>query len=164
MKAHHLLIIITLTLSSCGFQLRGTGGITDVNLGSILLQAPADSTIAAEVRSQLQMAEVELVQTTEQAELILSLDGEHFERTVLSVAPDSGKVEEYLLTLGINLSLTDRASQPLLAGENLTASRDYPFDENAVLGMFSLETRIREDLSRQIAAGIIRRLNAAASK
>ena len=92
MKAHHLLIIITLTLSSCGFQLRGTGGITDVNLGSILLQASADSTIAAEVRSQLQMAEVELVQTTEQAELILSLDGEHFERTVLSVAPDSGKV------------------------------------------------------------------------
>lgn len=161
MNAHHLLLITTLILSACGFQLRGTGGITAAGVGSILIVAPANSAIAAEVRSQLQMTEAKLVQTTEQAELILSLDGEHFERTILSVSPDSGKVEEYLLTLGINLSLADRTSHPLLAGEHLTASRDYPFDENAVLGMFSLETRIREDLSRQIAAGIIRRLNAA---
>jgi LPS-assembly lipoprotein len=164
MRVHYLLLILSLLLSGCGFQLRGAGGATDVELGAVLVQSTGDSQIAAAVRAQLRVADVVLVENAAEAELILSLQGEHFDRTVLSVAPDTGKVEEYLLTLGINLSVTDRDASTLLATERVSASRDYPFDENAALGMFSLEARIREDLSRQLASGIIRRVNAIAGK
>ncbi|TAJ91513.1 MAG: hypothetical protein EPO31_15055 [Gammaproteobacteria bacterium] len=164
MRVPYSLLILTLLLSACGFQLRGAGGVTDVDLGAVLVQSTRDSQIADAVRAQLQLADVALVEDAAEAELILSLHGEHFDRTVQSVAPDTGKVEEYLLTLGIDLSLTDRDARTLIATEHVSTSRDYPFDENAALGMFSLEARIREDLARQLAAGIIRRVNAAARK
>ena len=164
MRVHYILLILSLLAAGCGFQLRGAGGATDVDLGAMLVQSSGNGQIAAAVRAQLRLAEVALVENAAEAELILSLQGEHFDRTVQSVAPDTGKVEEYLLTLGVSLSLTDRDSRALLATEHVSASRDYPFDENAALGMFSLEARIREDLSRQIASGIIRRVNAVAGK
>jgi LPS-assembly lipoprotein len=162
MKRHyHLVLLTTLLLSACGFQLRGSTGLSAEAISSIHVQSPPDSSIATELRSQLQMAGATLAASSEQAGYILVLNNEQYRRSVLSVSPASGKVEEYQMSLGINMTLSAVTTRALIASERISAVRDYTFDENAALAMFTQEAMLREDLSRQIASSIIRRLSAA---
>lgn len=156
-----LLLLCSLLLSACGFQLRGAPELPAGAVSSMIVQSPAGSTVAPELKNRLQLAGVSLTPDPGDETYTLRLSGEQLERSILSVAPASGKVEEYELSLSVNISLSTGSGDGLISGERFTASQDYSFDENAALSMFTQETLIREDLSRQIAARIIRRVEAA---
>ena len=92
----------------------------------------------------------------------LRLEKEFFNRSVLSVSADTGKVEEYQLTLTVSLTLIDSKGKELIPGDEIRLVRDYTFDEDAVLGKFEEEKVLRDELVSQAASEIIRRLNAEA--
>ncbi len=58
------------------------------------------------------------------------------------------------------MSLLKTGEEPLVAGEAITAQRDYTFDEDAILGKFSEEDILEEDLMEQAANQIVRRMAA----
>lgn len=147
-----------LLLHGCGFQLRGTTAIP-IQADSIYLQTRGARDIGEEVRLQLEMMEVRLVEQADEADYIVSVSGERLERHVLSVSPRTGKVEEYELVLGAELSVRDGATgKRLVTSERISAERDFLFDETAVVSGFEDQRLIREELARRVAYQILLRL------
>lgn len=163
MKSQYLLIILLFTLSACGFQLRGSQQNASVPVAKVYVFAAGANTVAKEVNLQLIGAGSAAVASVADAEFTLKLEKEYFDRTVLSVSAQTGKVEEYKITLTVYMSVLDANGTELLVAEQVREARDFTFDENVVLGKFTEEKVLRDDLTRQVAAQIMRRLSSVTS-
>lgn len=148
-------------LTACGYQLRGSGGNVETSLSSLSIRASGANAVAAQVRSQLQLSGVDL--DSDESDYILNINSESYNRSILSVSASTGRVEEYQLTLRVTISASKKGTDTLFSNETITVTRDYAYDESAVLGSDNEETIIKEDMARQAASRIIRRLNAASS-
>ena len=162
MKTHFLIIVLFFTLSACGFHLRGSQQKTSVEISNVFVSNIGGESIAKEVKLQLAGAGARAVASVDEAKFVLRLEKEFFNRSVLSVSADTGKVEEYQLTLTVSLTLIDSKGKELIPGDEIRLVRDYTFDEDAVLGKFEEEKVLRDELVSQAASEIIRRLNAEA--
>lgn len=148
---------IFISLSACGFQLRGTQSLTAVKITRLNLNSVSADSLTREVRSQLQ---TDGVTFASDAKYTLTLVNENYRRSILSISPKTGKAEEFQLTLSARMSISKTGVQDLVSNESITASRDYLFDEDALLGKASEERVLKENLRHQLAAAVIRRLNA----
>lgn len=154
-----LIFILLVCISACGFQLRGSN-LEAFKGSSIFIQAGGGSDLALELRRQLSFAGVNVIHSAGNADYVIQLSNEIFDRDVLSVSSETGKVEEYELTMNSNLTVTGSDKQRLVSDEIISARRDYIFDQDSVLGKFDEEQKIREEMRQQLAASIIRRLRA----
>ena len=163
MKTQYLFILLLLTLSACGFQLRGTqqNGSSGLDVAKVYVSNTGAGTIAVQVKSQLRASGSTVVSSMSDAIYILNLSREAYEQNVLSVSAQTGKVEEFQLTLSIYMTVLDSGGKELILGEQIQVVRDYTFDENAVLGKFAEEQFLREELTNQAATEVLLRLNAA---
>lgn len=156
----HLFLLTALSLTAaCGFQLRGSQ-MTGFTSSSIYLENIGASLLTEQVKLQLQGAGATLTESPQQSDFVLTLKGERFERSVLSVSAATGKVEEYLITYSAGLEVRQPSGEELVSNERITLSRDYTFDEGAVLGASTEETVIREDLVFRTSSQVLRRLQA----
>ena len=148
---------IFITLTACGFQMRGTQSLTVAKFDRLNLRSVSADALTREVRSQLQLAGVG---ESTSADYSLTIVNENYKRSILSVSPKTGKAEEFQLTLSARISISKTGKKDLVSNETVTASRDYLFDEDALLGKASEERLLKENLRRQLAGAIIRRLDA----
>ena len=157
--SHSLLLLALSSLIACGFQLRGAQmvGFTGSN---IYVENENATRLKEQVELQLKGAGVKLTDSPQDATYVIRLKNEKFERSVLSVSATTGKVEEYLITYTANMDATEKGGKQLSSNDNIKLSRDYAFDEGAVLGTFSEETVIREDLVFRASSQVLRRLQA----
>ena len=161
MRIRYLFLLSIMALSACGFHLRGSQVATTVDLSNVYVRSIAAGKLIAEVNIQLQAAGASTVKTSAKAQYILTIENESIGRSVLSISAETGKVEEYQLTLSASMSVSQASDAAVLVDESINVVRDYTFDEDAVLGKSAEEAVLREDLVRQAAAQIIRYLNAA---
>ncbi len=158
-----LLVPLLLITTACGFHLRGSRPQAEVDaVTSVQIVSKRAADVSKEVTGQLQQADIEIVEEEGTAEYLLTLANERVERNVLSVSAETGKAEEYQLLLTVYMSLERPGEETLLQDELIEVSRDYTFDEDAVLGKFSEEQVLREEMIQRAASQIILRLNAAA--
>lgn len=160
MHLRYLLLLSLLALSACGFHLRGTQVASRTNVSELAIKSVSAPLIAEQVSSQLQLGGTRIVEPSDKTRRVLTLRNETFDRDVLSVSADTGKVKEYQLTLHVDMSVTDSKGKPVVDNETISVSRDYTFDESSILGKSNEETSLREDLVRQVSAQIVRRVNA----
>ncbi len=159
-SAWYVVLIVISLAQGCGYHLRGQSPQVKTTGGyNIHITAAAASRLAAAVEAQLAGSGVIIRDSREGADYILRLHGEEFERQVLSVSPDTGKVEEYQVRLTGRISISKADGEALVTDQVIRASGDYTFDEDAALGKFAEEETIKEELVEQAAAQIIRRLN-----
>jgi len=150
-------------MQGCGFQLRGTGHeYGSNNINNIYVAATAANRIATEIKSQLAVANIQVKNSTRDANYALHLHNEKFAQTVQSVSADTGKTEEYQIVFSTVISINKVDGEQLVDSQRITVSKDYTFDEEALLGKFSEEEVIREELLKQAASQILRRLLAVA--
>ncbi|MFQ5659014.1 MAG: LPS assembly lipoprotein LptE [Gammaproteobacteria bacterium] len=161
MRRHYPLILALLVLSACGFHLRGSQKTVSTGLPGVFVKAVDADKLASEVKLQLQTAGTRVTKMAGDAEYVLKVENENFKRTILSISPDTGKIEEYQLTLTAGISVSGADAKLLLSGETISVTHDYTFDEEAVLGNVTQEEVFKNDLTQQAAVRIIRRLNAA---
>ena len=156
----HVVLFITSLAQGCGYHLRGQSPQVKADSGyHILVMAAAASELAAAVKSQFAVSGVIVRDGMEGADYALTLNGEEFVRQVLSVSPETGKVEEYQIVYSCRISISKVGGELLVANQIIRVSGDYAFDEDAALGKFAEEEIIKEELIEQAAAQIIRRLN-----
>jgi len=162
-RISRLLVPLLLLITACGFHLRGSLPQTRFEgnaISSIFVRASGSGNVANEVAARLKQAGVAVLPESGQAEYRLALANERLERDVISVSAETGKVEEYRLILSVRMSVSHRDDGLLLEGDTVEAARDYTFDEEAVLGAFSEEQVLREEMTRRLAAQVVSRLNA----
>jgi LPS-assembly lipoprotein len=86
------------------------------------------------------------------------LGNERFDRRVLSVDPRTGKVREFELGYAVDLNVTHRDGRSLIGPDTVTLLRDYVFDETAAISEFEEENLLREEMRKDAAEAILRRL------
>ncbi len=160
----HIVLLVAILVQGCGYHLRGHSPQVKAEGGySVHIDARAGA-LADAVKSQLTVSGIRVADRIKGADYVLTLSNGEFERQVVSVSPETGKVEEYLVVFSARVSLSDANGEALVAGQVVRVSGDYTFDEDAALGKFSEEETIREELVEQAATQIIRRLNTLANR
>lgn len=154
-----IVCIMIIGINACGFQLRGSN-LEALQNSSVFVNSVGADQIAREVRIQLQNADITPVGSASDAEYIINLSEEYYDRKVLSVSPQTGKVEEYELSYSAKMTIRKKNGEVLVNSEALTAERDYTFDEGSVLGTFTQESVLERDIAKQAAAAVLRRLQA----
>jgi outer membrane lipopolysaccharide assembly protein LptE/RlpB len=89
---------------------------------------------------------------------VIELSEEEYDRRVLSVDPDTGKVREVELGLEVKFSVRGRDGKLLIPPERLSWVQDFVFDENSLLGTTERESIIELELAQDAARSIMLRL------
>ena len=159
MKARLLLICLLLLTTACGFHLRGSQ-LTEFDIANIYINPSSAPKLAKEVTSQLAGAGVTVASSSQGSSYIITLKEEHFERSVLSVSATTGKVEEYQIVYNAKMDAAHTDGRSIVKNDSVRTVHDFTFDENAVLGKFSEEQILHEDLIRRASSQVLRRLQA----
>ncbi|MBI1732581.1 MAG: hypothetical protein HYR49_07400 [Gammaproteobacteria bacterium] len=158
-------VLVGIAAAGCGLHLRGSSTEAEqLQNKSIHLDQDKAPNVALELREILTASEVRLAGKIKEADYVIRVAGEKITRDVLSVSPQTGKVEEFQLTYLVRLTVLRPGAKALLENVPITLQRDFTFDQDAVLGNFSEEETLRDEMAREAAEQVLRRSSAAISR
>ncbi len=151
------LLLVTL-LQSCGFHLRGAIQLPDDIHQLAIDDVTTTSQIAQVIRIELRRHDIKVLKIVDDANYVIVIDNERFSRRVMTVSPQ-GQVQEFELIYTVSYSILNKQIEAAsITGQSLSIRRGLRFDETAVLGKTSEETRLQEDMVSNAAEQILRRL------
>ena len=153
-----LALALVLAAGGCGYQLRGAGSLPSV-LGAIHVAGPPD--IGGATIQLLDSGGVDVESTLDPGTPVLRLSDERFSRRVLSVDPSTGKAREFELAYQVAFRLIGADGVEMVPKQTVSLVRDYVFDSGAVLGKSREQRVLQEEMRRDAAAQIVRRIEAA---
>ena len=158
--AFRLLVAASLALlTACGgWHLRGVGGSNVGNITHIFVEQNRSPLVGAALYQEIFHRGLKWEGSRKNAEVVIKLESEHFERRILSVDPATGKVREVELVLTTHFSVRSAAGKMLIPREPLVWQLDYVFDEGALLGTVEQDTAIQQDLSATAATSLMFRV------
>lgn len=148
-------------LAGCGFQLRGPRPLA---FSTIHLAGVSGYTEfgAALRRRILTSGTTEVTDDAARAQVRLEVLRNTATREILSLS-GAGKVREYQLRHVIAFRLLDRAGNELIPPTNITATREYTFDDAQVLAKEQEELLLFRDMEADLVQQLMRRLAAVAT-
>ena len=164
MKRRLLLTCGTLlTLSGCGFKLRGA---PDFAFRSLRVNAAETSPLGNELKRNLaSVSTLKLVEDAKDAataEAVLDILSELREKTVVGVNT-SGQVREFQLRLRTRFRVRTPQGKELIGNTELVLQRDISFNESAVLAKEAEESLLYRDMQSDLVQQLMRRLAAVRS-
>ena len=152
--------VVAVTVSACGgWHLRGHGP-TQLPFTSAFVKSANAPVVSSAVRQELRHRGITLAQNRADADVVVELAAENFDRRVLSVDPRSGKVREIELGLQTYFSVRDKDGKLLVPNEAVSWQLDYVFDEDSLLATVEQDSVVRRDLAETAATTLMLRLQA----
>jgi LPS-assembly lipoprotein len=148
-----VLLLASLLLSSCGFQLRGQ--LPLAKYPAIHLQGDRHSQLLTELSMQLSRNNVQLSEQSSNDIPQIKLDRDSLQRRTLSLFPN-GQVAEYELIYTVNYQLQLPNQEPV--PYQIELYRDYQDDPNRALAKARELDLLLAELRGQAVARIIRQL------
>jgi LPS-assembly lipoprotein len=156
-----LLVACLLSLTACGFHLRGSDlKSIEFAFKSLYLKAPAATPFVADLRRSLNSAKIVLTNAPDQADLVLEIVSEQTSKQILSLS-GSGRVNEYQLFYRVSLRAYDKQRIDWLPAEEIALSRTLAYDDEQVLAKEQEETVLFKDMRSDAVAQAMRRLSRA---
>ena len=153
-----LLLLTVLLFGGCGFHLRGQMGMP---FDTLYIRTPNPGTLFInELRRNLEANKVTLVETAEQADVVLDIVFEAADKQVLSLGGD-GRVNEFRLNYRVSLRAYDLKQQNWLPAEELVQRRDYSYDDTQILAKEAEEALLQQNMRSDMVQQIVRRLSRA---
>lgn len=144
------MLLATVSLASCGFQVRGATSVPPRLERTYISVVDRHSLFYRKLRSELESAGVELVDSPAEATAVFSILSDITDQRVLSVSARNVP-REYEVYYIITYSLTS-GQETLIDQRTQTQTRAYNWDETKVLGKAQEEQLLRnalvEDLVR----------------
>ena len=153
-----LVLMIAVASGGCGYQLRGAAAPPS-GLEAVRVSGPGD--IRNEVTQLLESGGVGVEPADAGAGPVLHLSGERFSRRVLSVDPNTGKAREFEVAYRVAFRLVGGDAVEMVPKQSVTLLRDYVFDADAVLGKSREQRVLQDEMRRDAAARIVRRIASA---
>lgn len=150
-----IIMLLTLALSACGFQLRGAA---DLAFKTLYIQG-GKLTISRDLARTLKNNGVQVVEKAEDAELLLELLSESNQKRILSLS-GSGLVREFELIYLLNFRVREAASPTWGPVQTLRGRRDFSYSDDALLGKAEEEARLNADMRNDAIRELLRRLTA----
>jgi len=151
-----LLLCTVLLLSACGFHLRGQAGMPFATL--YLDAANPNTALIGDLRSNLEANKIRLVNSAEQADVVLNIVSEIPEKHILTLG-GSGRVNEFQLIYRVSLRAYDLRQQDWIPAEDMVLRRDYTYSDTQVLAKESEEALIYQSMRSDMVQQILRRLS-----
>ena len=152
------IVLIAMTLSSCGFQLRGQAAIP---YKTIFIETVGYSQFASDLERAIRSgSQTKIVSRRAEAEAVLKITGELQENRILSLS-SGGKVREFDLRYRVSYRLTDRAGVDLAQPGTIELHRDMTYDDTQVLAKESEQLLLYRDMKADAVQQMLRRLSAA---
>ncbi len=155
-----LISTLMTALTACGFQMRG-----DWTLPSVMQQTAYTSgsrDLFNELERNFRAASASITRSDSTAGgTRLRVTGETMSRRVLSV-DNTGKAIEYELFYVLTFDVLDGNGNLVVKPQRMTMTRDYLFAAADVHGTSRQETLLREEMRKEMANLILRRIQASA--
>src|SRR5882762_10552269 len=150
------MLVVAMTLSACGFQLRGQAAIP---FQTVHVEAQGFSAFANDLERAIRSgSKTRIVDSRDQAEAVIQIVGESQEKRILSLS-SGGKVREFELRYRIAYRLTDRAGVDLALPGEIVLRRDMTYDDTLVLAKESEELLLFRDMRTDAVRQMLRRLS-----
>jgi LPS-assembly lipoprotein len=147
------LLLLSLLLSSCGFQLRGTAPLQ--KYPAIYLQGDRHAELISLLGTQLQRNNVKLLDSADASSAVFVLEQDSLQRRTLSLFPN-GQVAEYSLIYKVDYQLVLPGEEPKTY--QIELFRDYQDDPSRALAKSRELDLMLSELRSQAVARIIRQL------
>ena len=152
------IVLIAMSLSSCGFQLRGQAAIP---YKTIFIETAGYSQFAVDLERAIRSgSQTRVVTNRDEAEVVLKILGELQENLILSLS-SGGKVREFDLRYRVTYRLTDRAGVDLSQPGAIDLHRDMTYDDTEVLAKESEQLLLFRDMKADAVQQMLRRLSVA---
>jgi len=144
-----------LTLTACGFHLRGP---SDIPFESISIEG-STLVISKDLKQSLKTSDIEILPSSENAELRLELVGEENEKRILSLA-GAGTVNEFELYYRVHYrtKLADQATWSEV--QTIESRRDFTYSDANLLAKQREEKQLNENMRTDVINALTRRLSA----
>lgn len=152
-----VVVLILTGLAACGFRLQGTAELPE-QMQRTWIAWPAGSSagLRRSLPRSLAAAGIEIVETPNEASAVLDIIENQFGERVLSVSANNIPEE---LEVYHSVTFELRAGETtLFPRETITLTRDYTFDETAVLAKYREGELIADALVSNVVQQIRRRL------
>lgn len=155
------LVALLLTLSACGFHLRGSGGTGFDNVDPAwrelaLASADPNGKLSAQLRTQFTAAGANWVAPA-QAAYTVHLGQEQFQQRYLTLSTRA-RAAEYQLTLSARFSVTAADGTIVIPDSSANTVRQMQSDPSKVVGKAEEVAILRREMRQQLVQQIIRRI------
>ena len=151
-----MLLLASLIVSACGFQLRGDADLPP-EMAKTNLQIQSEySALARRLQVLLTQSGIELVGPDE-ATAILEVPVNRVVTDVLTIG-DNARVREYRVSHTVEFRLLDADGTVLMPRQTLRQTREISFDEQEILGASREQEYLQQDLANLLARLILQRL------
>jgi len=159
MEYRVLLLIITLIMSGCGWQLRNSE-IVASSLGTVYLSSKiGDTALTKELRRAIGIYGVSSGNTAAESNYIVVIVDFRQNSRIASIN-SRGRVAEYQLNEDVDFYITDADDKQILSLSTASVERVYEFREEDILASSNEEKRILKEMRGEIVRQILNRLRA----
>jgi len=151
---------LTLTLSACGFQLRGSSALPEEMSITYIKNSRPWGTLMDDFADALRAHHVTVTDDRSEATAVLEIINNKKDNEVLSVN-ESGKVLEYQLRQTIQFSVETIDNLPLVESQQVTMTRDYLYSSTDVLSKAREEVVVSRTLQQELVNLAVLRIAAA---
>jgi len=143
-------------LAGCGFHLQGRAPLPAVVRQPFVEAPDRQSDFVQYLRHALLSNGAQLTAERDQASAVVSILRDSVSRRVLSVSA-TNQPNQYEVTYTVGFTV-NAAGKELLPPQEVSATRTYSFDERILLAKNHEEEILRQDMARDLADMVMRRL------
>jgi len=162
-RAAGMALLLTATLSACGFHLRGDGGHYTLPFPTMYIGLPESSPLAIDLKRNIRVnGNTTVVNSPKDADgvvEVLSNPETTKTKTILSLN-SNGRVRQYLLQYTIVFRVLDRQGNELLGPTTISLSRPIDFNETQLLAKEQEEALLYKDMQTDLVQQMMRRMAA----
>lgn len=151
------LLVAALLVGGCGFHLQGHTPLPAVVKMPFVEAPDRQSDFVQYLRHALLLNGAHLMQERAKASAVVSILNDSVARRVLSVSA-LNQPNEYEVTYTVRFAVT-AGDRELLPAQEVSATRTYSFDERLLLAKGHEEDILRQDMARDLADMVMRRLS-----
>lgn len=149
------IIGLVIALTACGFHLRGP---TDIPFDSIFIEGNT-LVISKDLKQALKTSDIEILPSSENAELRLELVGEENEKRILSLS-GAGTVNEFELYYRVHYRTKLANQETWSEVDTIESRRDFTYSDANLLAKQREEKQLNENMQKDVINALTRRLSA----
>ena len=156
-----ILLVATLLVAACGFELRGTATLP---FSSLYVDAAPTSQLAIQLKRAVTLnSGTRVTDRREEAEVILQIVNEVQEKQILSLT-GGGRVSEFQIRYRVFFRLTDSKNREHIPASEILLRREYTYSDSQALASQSEEALLYRDMRNDAVSQLMRRLQTAKLK
>ncbi|MBQ76403.1 MAG: hypothetical protein CMQ20_15465 [Gammaproteobacteria bacterium] len=159
MRLTLLVWLICIGVSSCGFQLRGSGSFESALSTLQITAGNRYGDLHQNLERGFTQSGVSVVGASVSADYILAIEAEEYSRRPVSTT-STISVAEYELRLEVDITLVNALGEPVIPSTAVVTERIFTFNNSSLVGSNEEQATLLEEMRSDLVLQIVRRVDA----